>query len=321
MPLFGAQSLFQKTLKRLRAAEIDDIWVVTNRLHAEIAGAQAAEIGDDLACRLLEPERRDSAAAIAAGVRAVIARHGEDALIAVLPCDHLIPAEEDFAEALAAGFELASLDRLGTFGIAPTFPSSEFGYIQRGDRLDGHREAYAVRKFHEKPGVEKARAYIASGAFYWNSGMFVFKGGVFGREAARHMPDIWEGAGKAVAASRMQDGVMALDQETFGAIRRTSIDFGLFEASDAVGVVPGNFEWLDVGNWAAALGALAHDADGNAAVGDVRMLDTSGSLVIGDGVRVLTAGLDRMIVVATPKGVFVAPLSRAVEVKKLLEKG
>ncbi|MGL4637679.1 MAG: mannose-1-phosphate guanylyltransferase [Beijerinckiaceae bacterium] len=320
MPLFGAQSLFQKTLRRLRAANLDEIWVVTNRRHAEIAMTQATEIGDALSACLLEPARRDSAAAIAAGVQTVIARHGEGALIAVLPCDHLIPSEDVFAEALAAGFELARLGRLGTFGITPTFPSSEFGYIQRGARIDGHKEAYEVGKFHEKPSVDKAREYIADGAFSWNSGMFAFRGDTFAREAMEHMPDIWEDAGKAVAAAT-QDGIVTeLAPDIFSAVRKTSIDFGLFEKSTSVGVVPGRFEWLDVGNWAAALGALDQDADGNASVGDVNMLDTSGSLVIGDGVRVLTAGLEKMIVVATPQGVFVAPLARAIEVKKLLEK-
>ncbi|MGL5115188.1 MAG: mannose-1-phosphate guanylyltransferase [Beijerinckiaceae bacterium] len=321
MPLFGAQSLFQKTLRRLRAASFDEIWVVTNRRHAEIAKDQAVEIGEELAACLLEPERRDSAAAIAAGVQAIAERHGKDALVTVLPCDHLIPSEEAFAEALAAGFDLARLGWLGTFGIAPTFPSSEFGYIQRGARIDGHAEAFEVGKFHEKPGVEKAREYIAHGDFSWNSGMFAFKTDVFAREAMTHMPDIWAAAGKTVAASRWDGNVMELDPEAFSAIRKISIDFGLFEVSSAVGMVPGRFEWLDVGNWATALGALDRDAAGNAAVGDVTMLDTSGSLIIGDGVRVLTAGLEKMIVVATPKGVFVAPLSRAVEVKKLLEKG
>jgi mannose-1-phosphate guanylyltransferase/mannose-6-phosphate isomerase len=294
---------------------------VTNSRHAGLAMAQAAAIDHPLACCLLEPERRDSAAAIAVGVRAIQMRHGDDAMIAVLPCDHLIPDEDAFAKALSAGFDLAKLGRLGTFGIAPTSPSSAFGYIQRGARIDAHAEAHEVRQFHEKPSVDKANAYLASGDYFWNSGMFVFRADVFAREAEAHMADIWQGAIVAVAASMADGDILPLDPETFGAIRKTSIDYGLFELSKAVGVVPGRFAWLDVGNWASALEALDRDADGNAAVGDVRMLDTAGSLVIGEGVRVLTAGLDKMIVVASPAGVFVAPLSHAIEVKTLLEKG
>lgn len=321
MPLFGTESLFQKTLSRLHAASVDEVWVVTNRLHADIALSQAAEIGHELAGCLLEPERRDSAAAIAAGVQTVVARHGEGALIAILPCDHLIPDADAFSAMLAAGFELARLDRLGTFGIMPTYPSSDFGYIQRGPAIDGHAEAYTVTKFHEKPSAEKAAAYIETGAYSWNSGMFVFRAGVFAREAMLHMPDIWEQAGQAVMKAVPEGKALALDADAFRAARKTSIDFGLFELSTAVAVVPARLDWLDVGNWAAALGALNQDQQGNATVGAVNAIETTGSLIIGEGVRVLASGLENMIVVATAAGVFVAPLSRAADVKKLLEKG
>jgi len=256
-----------------------------------------------------------------AGVQAVSARHGDGALLAILPCDHLIPDAAAFAQVLAAGFDLARLNRLGTFGIVPTFPSSEFGYIQRGAAINGHDGAYDVMTFHEKPNAAKAAEYISTGEYCWNSGMFAFRAGVFANEARTHMPDIWNKAGEAVRASVADGALLALDPDAFGAIRKTSIDFGLFELSKAVAVVPATFDWLDVGNWAAALGALDQDQNGNASVGDVRLLDTSGSLIIGDGVRIIASGLDKMIVVATSDGVFVAPLQRAADVKKLLEKG
>jgi mannose-1-phosphate guanylyltransferase/mannose-6-phosphate isomerase len=319
MELFGHESLYQKTLKRLHAAEVDELWIVTNERHAAIATAQAAAVGLELACCMLEPQRRDSAAAIAAAIAAVHNAHGPDTRVAIMPCDHLIPDEEAFKASFAEGVALAGLGFIGTFGITPSFPSSEFGYIQAGGAVEGHASARAVAMFHEKPDAARAQAYLEAGDCLWNSGMFIFSAETFAREAALHMPDIWQGASRAVARAVRHGAQLMLDEEAFGAIRKTSIDYGMMEKSSHVAVVPVSFGWTDVGNWAAVHEVMAHAAGDTVTVGTVHSLDTQGCLVIGEGIPVLTSGVSDLLIIATPKGVFVADKSRAADVKRLLD--
>ena len=316
--LFDERSLFQKTLARLATVGIADIVIVANTRHEALVRRQTAETGAAAPLLLLEPMRRDSAAAIAAGVEAIIARHGGDALVAVLPCDHLIPDAAHFAKALGEAAELAALDRLVTFGIRPTFPSTEFGYIQRGAAIQNHPNGYAVAQFHEKPNRDVAARYLASGDYFWNSGMFVFRAGEFVREANAHMPDISTAATNAVRHGRAEGDRIVLDEPAFAAARRASIDIALFEKSERVGVVPVSFPWSDVGTWRSVYEAHQKDSAGNALVGNVLACEASNTLVISEGVKVVVVGVDELVVIASPQGVFVAPRSRASEVKDII---
>ncbi len=319
MKLFGEETLYEKTLKRLHAADVDELWIVTNERHAAMASAQAAAIGLDLACAMLEPERRDSAAAIAAAVHAVAAVHGPDTVIAIMPCDHLIPDEAQFKASFAEGVALANLGFIGTFGITPTFPSTEFGYIQTGQAIGGHGSARKVAMFHEKPDAEKAQTYLHAGDFLWNSGMFIFSAAAFAREAVLHMPDIWAGAEQAVCESARDGSHLMLATNAFRTIRKTSIDYGLMEKSSHVAVVPVTFGWTDVGNWAAVHDVMAALPGNTVMGGTAHSLDTQNCLVIGEGIPVLTSGVQNLLIIATPQGVFVADKSRAADVKRLLD--
>jgi mannose-1-phosphate guanylyltransferase / mannose-6-phosphate isomerase len=319
LKLFGQQSLYQRTLARLAAAAVDDIVVVCNVAYEQQVRTQAADIAVPRPMVVLEPMRRDSGPAIAAGIAAITAEHGPEAVILVLPCDHLIPDEAHFVQSLGEGIALADLGYLGTFGICPTGPSTEFGYIQRADALAGHRNAYRVARFHEKPTRERAERYLADGGFDWNSGMFVFRADTFASQAERHMAELWRLSADAVHGGTRDDRKLVLAADSFARAPRISIDYALFEKSDNVGVVPVSFAWSDVGNWASVHDALDKDAAGNAMVGDVAMRDASGNLVVGEGVKVALIGLNDLVVVASPQGTFVAPRSRAAEIKALLE--
>jgi mannose-1-phosphate guanylyltransferase/mannose-6-phosphate isomerase len=319
LKLFGQRSLYQRTVARLAAAKVDDIVVVCNVAHEGQVVAQADGMATFKPMVVLEPMRRDSGPAIAAGVAAIMAEHGPQAVVVALPCDHLIPDEAHFLASLAEGIALADIGYLGTFGIRPTHPSTEFGYIQRAAAIEGHHNAYGVARFHEKPTRERAQAYIADGGYDWNSGMFVFRAEVFAAQAERHMPELWRAAADAVRTGTRSDRKLVLAADAFERAPRTSIDYALFEKSDRVGVVPVSFAWSDVGNWASVHDALDKDAAGNAKVGDVVTRDASGNLVVGEGVKVVLLGLDDLVVVASPQGTFVAPRSRAAEIKSLIE--
>ena len=318
--LFGDRSLFQRTVVRLTAADIDELLVVTNVDHEPHVREQTAEINSPEATVVLEPMRRDSAPAIAAGVAALLAEGAPDTVVVVLPCDHLIPDEAHFARDLAQAVKLAGLGFLATFGIKPTSPSTEYGYIQRGEPIGEHPGAFRVAKFHEKPKADLASRYVQDGGFDWNSGMFVFRAEAFREEAEKHMPEVWERAAAALRKGQKSGNRVLLDADEFGSAPKISIDYALFEKSERVGVVPVSFDWSDVGNWDSVHGALPKDAANNAAVGNATLSDAAGNLVVGDGTDVMVLGVSDLVVIASPQGTFVAPRSRAAEVKVLLER-
>lgn len=320
LKLFGENSLYQLTLKRLIAAQVDAIAVVANAAHRHLLEEQAAEIGAEAPILLLEPDRRDSGPAIASGVAYAHERFGEDAIICAMPCDHLIPDTTAFALALNKAITVAKSDALVTFGIQPTYPSTEFGYLQQGAAHAAGHDALIVDRFHEKPKLEVAIRYLADGGFSWNSGMFVFAAKTFASEAERYMPQIWSGASLAVKQSLRCGGIITLAAEPFLAIAANSIDFALMELSRKVAMVPTHFAWSDVGTWGSAFEVIAKDKNGNAVVGEVTLEDSKGNMVIGDGVRVIALGVSNLAIIAHPEGVFVGPLHRAAALKELIKK-
>lgn len=317
LPLFQARSLYQMTLARIRASGIASIHVVTNERYCGRAGAQAAEIGIAPAF-ILESARRDSGPAIAAAVASINATSGPDAVIAVFPCDHLINDHAAFTDALRDAVQTTRTGSLVTFGIQPTAPSVEYGYIERGEALPLMREAFRVAAFCEKPNRETALSYLLSGQHYWNSGIFVFRCGDFKREALLHMPRIWEAVSQAVASGQETPEGLRLDPGVFSDAPAVSIDYALFEKSEAVVVLPRQFAWSDVGNWASVHAALPHDSNGNAVAGNAALYESYNTLAYGAGIRVIALGVHDLAIIASIDGVFVAPKGLAAEIKRLL---
>jgi mannose-1-phosphate guanylyltransferase/mannose-6-phosphate isomerase len=315
--LFGELSLFQLTLERVRDCGIRNIHVVTNGAYADDVEAQALERGIPVSL-IVEPIRRDSAPAIAAGVAAVEVGFGAEAVAVVLPCDHLIPDHAAFRQALRDAVIAAQAGFLVTFGITPTAPSTEYGYIQQGERLDVAEGVFRASSFREKPDNDTAKAYLASGEYHWNSGIFVFRASDFSCEANIHMPKIWEAARNAVRLGNKTERYLQLDEEAFVEAEKISIDYALFEKSNSVALLPQDFLWSDVGSWISVHAALPNDNAGNAVGGDATIHESRNTLAFGFGVRVIALGLDDLVVIASPGGVFVAPRNRAAEIKKLL---
>jgi mannose-1-phosphate guanylyltransferase/mannose-6-phosphate isomerase len=318
LKLFGERSLFQLTIERLRDAGCTDIVVVSNAILQSSIRADIEELGISIPPVVIEPARRDSAAAIAAATVYARERWGEDAILGVFPGDDLFADKGDFTQALQDGAKLASAGWLVTFGIRPTAPTTAYGYIERGQALAEHPPACAVAKFHEKPNEETAQAYLDSGGYDWNSGMFLFSAKRFAEEAEAHMPDIWSSAQTAVRAGRRIGDGLSLNPEAFMQARKTSVDYALFEKSERVAVLPVGFEWSDVGDWSAVYESLEKNANGNVILGDVTLQDCSGTLAVGEGTALVISGLRDMVVISTAEGAFMAPRARAADVKKLI---
>ena len=317
VPLVEERSTFQQVLGRIRDETLfDRPIVITNSDFRFIVAEQMRECGieGDIA---LEPIRRDSAMAVA--VAAVLAGARDPAsIVIVLAADHVVRDQDAFAQACREAVAAAADGRIVTFGINPTFPATNYGYIRPGAKLDGGT-AFAVDSFVEKPDAATAGRYIAD-RYLWNSGNFVFRADVMLGEIARFEPDIAEAAKAAVGGITKDLDFLRLPAEAFAQAPKKSIDYAVMERTGHAAVLPVDYGWSDVGSWSAVWDLMGHDADGNAAAGSVVFLDSRNSLAHSDG-AILTAlvGVDNLVVVATPDAVLVTPRDKAEQVKELVE--
>jgi mannose-1-phosphate guanylyltransferase/mannose-6-phosphate isomerase len=317
VPLVGERSTFQHVLGRIRDETIfARPIVITNSDFRFIVAEQMREcaVEGDI---VLEPTRRDSAMAV--GVAAVLAGARDPAsIVIVLAADHVVRDPDAFARACRDAAAAGAGGRIVTFGIHPTFPATNYGYIRPGAKLDGGT-AFAVVSFVEKPDAATASRYIAD-HYLWNSGNFVFRADVMLGEIARFEPDIAEAAKAAVAGMTKDLDFLRLPAAAFGEAPKKSIDYAVMERTEHAAVVPVDCGWSDVGSWSAVWDELGHDADGNAATGSVVFLDSRNNLAHSDE-TILTAvvGVDNLVVVATPDAVLVTSRDKAEQVKDLVE--
>jgi mannose-1-phosphate guanylyltransferase/mannose-6-phosphate isomerase len=318
VPLVEARSTFQQVLGRIRDHAIfDRPIVITNSDFRFIVAEQMREcaVAGDI---VLEPMRRDSAMAV--GVAAVLAAARDPAsTVIVLAADHVVRDPDAFARSCREAMSAAADGQIVTFGINPTFPATNYGYIRPGARLDGGA-AFAVDSFVEKPDAATAGRYIAD-RYLWNSGNFVFRADIMRNELARFEPDIAEAAKAAVAGMSRDLDFLRLPAEPFAQAPKKSIDYAVMERTERAAVVPLDCGWSDVGSWSAVWDVLGHDADGNTAAGAVVFLDSRNSLAHSDD-AILTAvvGLDNVVVVTTPDAVLVTSRDKAEQVKTLVER-
>lgn len=318
LKLWQGKSLFQITIARLGGKGAAAPLIICNKIHEAETRRQLDEIGVTGATILLEPERRDSAAAIAVAAAWVGERHGKDAVIGIFASDQLITDEAAFHRALDLATVLAAEGRLVTFGITPDRPATEFGYVERAAAIEAHPGAFEVASFHEKPAADVAAEYLASGRFDWNSGMFVFTAAGFVAQAEIHMKPILDAARQATMRAHQIGGAWHLDAESFARAEKKSIDYALFELASGVAVVPVACGWSDVGNWRAAHVEMPKDAEGNVVIGDVRTKETRGSIVVTDGLPVRVLGVEGLAIVVSAEGVLVTRLEDAARLKEVV---
>jgi mannose-1-phosphate guanylyltransferase/mannose-6-phosphate isomerase len=318
LPLAGEHTLFQDTVRRTeglagRRAPI----VVTNADQRFLAADQLAEIGVAPHALLLEPAGRNTAPAVAAAAL-YAAREDEDAVLLVQPSDHVIGDVSAFHAAVSHAVAVAQSGYLVTFGIPPTEPSSGYGYIEAGAALGEH--ASRIRRFIEKPSTDKAKALLAQGGCYWNSGMFVFRAGRFLQELERLQPEILRAVREAVEQASADLDFVRLDPAAFAAAPAISIDVAVMEPTDAGAMVPASMRWSDVGSWSALWDVGEKDGARNVVRGDVELRDAAGCYVHADARHVSILGARDLVVVETDDAVLVAARERAQEVKEVVER-
>lgn len=327
MKLPDGQSLLQKTFMRAaRLGGVSEVLTITNREYYFKSRDEYLAAGEPFSkispAFLLEPYGRNTAAAIALGAFHVAETYGGDALMLVLPADHLIDNQAIFESAVEQAANLAEKGRLVTFGIVPDAPETGFGYIECGSACDGRGSMVAAR-FVEKPSLEIARGYVESGRYLWNSGMFCFRADSILEQLKRHAPEIYLKAQACWVAtcvkSQHDSKMMEIDPETFLAIPEDSIDYALLEKSDDVAVVPGSFGWSDIGSWNAISDLALPDEAGNRVIGEAVLVDVGNSFIQSDDRMVAAIGLDNLLIIDTPDALLVANRERAQDVKKVVQ--
>ena len=315
----GGNSLLQKAFLRGAALpNVSDVMTVTNRElffkiedeYREVAHLPEKEIGTHF---ILEPFGRNTAPAIAAACLQVAESHGEDAILLVLAADHLISDQDAFVDAVAKACELAQSGRLVTFGIQPTSPETGYGYIEAND--------HEVLRFVEKPSLDKARQYLATGNFLWNSGMFCFTAGSMLREMTVHCPQILEATRECLQHSRSASGEgfsqVEFSPEHFQSVPDDSIDYAVMEKTSNAAVVACDIGWSDIGCWRTLGDLTSPDTNNNRIYGDAVVIDSSNCTINSEDRLVGIVGVDNLVIVDTPDALLVADKHRAQEVKQI----
>ena len=317
VPLVGERSTFQQTLARVAdPALFARPIVITNADFRFIVAEQLREIGVE-ADIVLEPARRDSGPAVAVAA-ALAARRDPKAAVLVLAADHVVRKPDEFIAACRTAAAAAAEGRIVTFGIHPTAPATQYGYIRPGAKLNG-AAVLAVEAFVEKPDAATAARYVAD-RYLWNSGNFMFRADVMLDEITRFEPAMAEAARAAVAQMTQDLDFLRLAAEPFGRAPKKSIDYAVMERTSLAAVVPADMGWSDVGSWDAVWDNLDHDAAGNAVSGPAVVLDSRNNLIRSeDGVLTAVIGIDNAVVVATGDAVLVAARDKAENVKALVE--
>ena len=320
-PLTDARSPYQQTV--LRVADADRYSapiIVTTAAHADLARSQAEAVGVAPGLIVIEPEGRNTAAAILAAALAAMDDHGPSNLL-VLPSDHLLRDTARFHQSVDRALELASTaDVLVAFGIEPTHPETGYGYIRAGAPMvvDG---AFLIDRFVEKPDRPRAEALLAEGGVYWNSGMFCFPAARLLTEMRRFESGLADAVGRAVATARRQAGTLHLDRDAYADAPSLPVDIAVMERTDCAAMVPLGAEWSDIGSYGALWDvADTRDDAGNVQIGQVFTQATTNSYVRTDGRLTAVVGLDDVVVVTTEDAVLVADKSRAQAIKPLVDR-
>lgn len=307
--LFDNQSLFQLTVKR-NSLLCKTQFIVSNSEQYFLAIDQLQELNKTNNKYLLEPIGRNTAPAIAL---ACFELDSED-IVLVTPSDHLIKDEKAYNQAILRAKELASNDNLVTFGIKPTFAETGFGYIEAVSL-----EKEDVKAFHEKPDFQTATKYLESGNYYWNSGMFMFKAGVFLEELQKYSPNIYETALHAIENST-KDSIIRIKHDDMANIPEDSIDYAVMEKSDRVKVVASDIGWSDVGSFDALYEELPKDESGNTINSQHISIDSKNNLIYGNERKIATVDIEDLIIVDTGDAILISKKGSSQKVKKVVDK-
>ncbi|MDX1836120.1 mannose-1-phosphate guanylyltransferase/mannose-6-phosphate isomerase [Legionella taurinensis] len=318
--LQGQHSLLQETMKRVTSLACEQILVVSNDAHYFLCQEQLEQL--QLAqtpqlTYLLEPCARNTAPAITVAARHLVDQAGREALMLVLPSDHWIADASAWQKAMTQGCRYAAEeDVIITFGIRPDSPKTGYGYIEAGNELAPG--VFALQCFREKPDAALAASFVEEGHYYWNSGMFVCRAGVYLDEIERHAPDIASQSQQALSKAHHHQDFIRLDDESFSQCRSDSIDYAVMEKTSRAVVIPVDIQWSDLGCWTSVAEANTLDEQGNVLHGNVIAKESHNSLISSSSALITTLGIKNQIIVATPDAVLVADKSYSQQVKDLV---
>ena len=316
LSLVSDKTMIQETLLRLKGLETGNPVISCGEGHRFLVAQQIGEVTDKKPTILLEPMAKNTAPAIAAACCAAM-KQDKDAVVVVLPSDHVIADVSAFQNAVKTAALNAEKGYLVTFGIVPTFPSTGYGYVKAaGAETDG---AYTLEKFVEKPCLEKAQEYLASGEYAWNSGMFVFKASAFLEELKVHNPEMAALSIEAFEKASVETDFIRFDKDSFGKIKGDSIDYAVMEKTSKGKIVKLNAGWDDVGSWTALYDISKKDKNQNVVKGDVITLDTTASYIRGGQRTIATIGLDNIVIVDSDDSLLIASKDKIQDVKKIAE--
>ncbi len=320
-PLTGEHSLLQETAQRLGTASnatyhVQPPIIVCNDAHRFVVAEQLRAVGIEPKAIVIEPQGRNTAPA--ACVAALLVEKEPDALMLVMPSDHLVGDPDAFLRAVDIAAGIACSGHLVTFGIQPSAPATAYGYIKQGDPLG--EGAHSVARFVEKPDAATAAGFLKEGGYYWNGGIFLWPVGLYLQELARNEPAIEPGCRAALSEGQNDLFFFRLDAAAFSQVPSQSIDYGVMERTDKAAVVPVDMGWSDIGSWSALHDEATQDESGNTAVGDVLAIDTHNTYIRTDKQLTAVIGIKNAIVVVTADAVLVADKAHDQQVKQIVER-
>ncbi|MCP9455876.1 MAG: mannose-1-phosphate guanylyltransferase/mannose-6-phosphate isomerase [Nitrospira sp.] len=320
LALAGEQTMLQQTAKRLDGmTDVAAPVLVCNEEHRFLVAEQLRQIDKSPATIILEPAGRNTAPALTLAALFLVEKD-PNAVMLVMPADHVIQDVPAFQAAVTTAAASASTGYLATFGIVPNKPETGYGYIRQGQPLAGHNRVRQVASFVEKPDAATAAQYLASGDYLWNSGMFLLRARTWLDELNRTRPDILRACEAAYRQGRQDGEFYRVNSDAFQASPSDSIDYAVMEKTDHAVVIPLDAGWSDIGAWSAIWETSSRDVLGNVIQGDVYAHDTRNALLISKHRLIATVGLDDVIVVETPDAVLIAHKNRAQDVKEIVNR-
>ncbi|WP_257282683.1 mannose-1-phosphate guanylyltransferase/mannose-6-phosphate isomerase, partial [Endozoicomonas sp. SESOKO1] len=341
LPLVNTQTMLQNTVTRLDGLDsVTAPLVIANEDHRFLVAEQLRQIGQEASAIILEPVGRNTAPALAlAAIKAKALADKAEPVLLVLAADHVIQDVQAFHQAINAALPAAHDGKLVTFGVVPTHPETGYGYIKAGEQLIRNGEEgvaakyaepathnlspttiYSVEQFVEKPDLETAQGYLASGDYYWNSGMFLFKASRYLEELNKFRPDILEACQKAMEVQSTDLDFVRLDELAFKACPDESIDYAVMEKTTDAVVVPLDAGWTDVGSWSSLADISSKDESGNSTIGDVMLQDTRNTYVRSEKKLIAAVGVEDLVITESDDAILVAHKSRVQDVKKIVDR-
>ena len=317
LKLIGEDSLLQQTVKRLDGPAFTDVSVLANNDHRFIIAEQLQMMGTSARDIILEPVGRNTApAALIAALRG--GREDDNALILLLPSDHVIEEDDKFRQTIMAGTQEARNGHLVTFGIKPTAPETGYGYIET---TKSGADALDVVRFVEKPERDRAEKYLSAGNFFWNAGIFMYRAGTMIDAFAEFAPDILRHCREALEKADHDLDFLRLDESSYGQCESISLDYAIMEKATGIKCIPLSTDWSDLGAWSAIWDVMDKDGEGNVIRGDVVTHNTRNSFIQSThGTCLTTVGLDNVLAIATKDAILLADKDHAQDVKAIVEK-